>query len=146
MTNMTAGPPGPLNPAPTVGSPPVVGGGGRIYSDSRVQDQVRAARAAGMLDASPWADRPESEDDRRPPPDPAPKKQPEPAPPAPQAPPVTAKKREWDRRELVSTGIELAGLLCLAGGGFLIRVWVGLFIAGLCLIALGVLTSRRFDR
>jgi hypothetical protein len=146
MTNTTAGTPNPINPAPDGSPPVVVGGGGRIYSDSRMQDQLRAARAAGMLDQPPWADHPESEDDRRPPPDPEPKKQPEPAPPPPQTPPVTAKKkREWDRRELTSTGIELAGMLCLAGGGFVIHVWLGLFIAGLCLIAIGVLTSRRFD-
>lgn len=149
MTNTTDGPPVPMNPGVTApaGSPPVVvGGGGRIYSDSRVQDQMRAARAAGMLDTPPWADHPESEDDRRPPPDPEPKKkQPEPAAPAPQTPPVAAKKREWDRQELISTGIELAGMVCLSGGGFVVRVWLGLFIAGLCLIAVGVFTSRRFD-
>jgi len=123
-----------------------IGSGGRIYQDSRVEDQMRAARAAGALDMAPWADRPEPSDNR-PPPDPEPKQQePEPAPtPAPTPAAEPGARRDWDRRETASTVIELVGMVALAAGGFLIHVWLGLFIAGICLIVIGVLTSRRFD-
>lgn len=56
------------------------------------------------------------------------------APPQPKAP--------FDRREAVSTMLELAGIGLLVTTGFLIAVWVGTLIAGLSLVVLGVATSR----
>jgi hypothetical protein len=64
-----------------------------------------------------------------------PVQQPEPEPPS---------KPGADRRELVSTGLEVVGLVAFSAGFFLLHIWLGLIVMGVCLVALGVATSDRF--
>lgn len=119
-----------------------LGGGGLLYKDARDQEaRHRAAMALGvrvdelpedtllpedlMPDPPPWADAPE--------------------PVAPRSSVVAVKApppqpRDW--RELISTLLELAGIGVLTAGGWLIAPYVGLIIAGIALVALGVATSN----
>jgi len=52
----------------------------------------------------------------------------------------------WDRREWASTGLEIVGLAAFSAGFFMLYVWLGLIVTGVCLVALGVATSDRFTR
>jgi hypothetical protein len=51
-----------------------------------------------------------------------------------------------DRREIVSTLLEIVGLLLFSAGFWLVHVWLGLIVTGLCLVVLGVATSDQFTR
>ena len=117
-------------------SRPRFGTGGRLYRDAR--EVIQEARAEGMLaDPPPWADAPA--------PEPAPREVQNP-------PPMKVGKIEapvepkppTDWREGVSTALELAGMGLLITTGFLLAVWVGTLIAGLCLVVYGVATSKMF--
>lgn len=54
-------------------------------------------------------------------------------------------KKPVDRREFVSTSLELAGIGSFSAGLWLIAPWCGLIGLGLCLILLGVANSRTWD-
>lgn len=49
-----------------------------------------------------------------------------------------------DRRELASTCLEIVGMMAFSAGFWVLHVWLGLIVTGLCFIALGVATSDRF--
>jgi hypothetical protein len=118
-----------------------LGGGGLLYEDARNQaadnarEIIEEARRAEMMAPDPpaWADKPEPEPEKKP-----------------EKPAMTLGKIEapkqpkppFDRREAVSTALELAGIGLLVTTGFLITVWLGTLIAGLALVVLGVATSR----
>lgn len=107
-----------------------IGQGGRIYRDAREQQQTKT-------DPPSWADQPE--------PLPQPKPKPAPEPPKSVVSVKTPPPDPTDWREIISTTVELVGVTSLSVGFFLIHIWCGLIIAGICLVALGVLTSRKFD-
>jgi hypothetical protein len=60
-----------------------------------------------------------------------------------QTAPKPPSKPRANRRELSSTGLEVIGLTLFSAGFWLIHVWLGLIVAGLCLILLGVATSNQ---
>jgi hypothetical protein len=95
---------------------PLFGSGGRLYQDARDQQKQEMLPPDEMV-----PDKPE--------------------PPA-RIGKVEAPKprREW--REPVSTAVELAGVGFLIATGFIVTVWLGTLITGICLIVLGVATSR----
>jgi hypothetical protein len=141
------------NPDSANVSRPRFGRGGRLYKDARdaatipadsdakgighdliggAREAIEEQRRAEMMspDPPPWADKPEPPKPAKPPPPVVGVKKP------PEAP--------RDYREPISTALELAGIGLLIATGFLITMWLGTLIAGLCLILLGVATSRRF--
>ena len=61
-----------------------------------------------------------------------------------QAEPAPPSKPAPDRRELVSTCLEIAGMTAMSLGFFMLYDWLGLIVMGLCLIVLGVATSGAF--
>jgi hypothetical protein len=119
------------------------GGGGLLYKDARDQSKENARQAA--IDyARAVADEEDVQllPDEMVPDEPEP--EPQPAPPskigkieAPQAP------RDW--REALSTGLELAGIGFLIATGFLVAAWLGMLVTGICLVVLGVATSRKLN-
>jgi hypothetical protein len=73
---------------------------------------------------------------------------PRPAKPTPQPPEKVAPARKlaanfgavnW--REISSNTLELAGIMAITAGSWMIRAWLGLVVLGLCLILLGVATG-----
>ena len=117
-----------------------LGGGGRLYQDARDKDAL--ARARAMADAPPWADMPD-DDDRRPPPDPKPEHKPSTV--SVKLPPAPPKKR-FDWREFCSTICELLGMtLVSVGVAKYLNPWLGVIIAGICLLVIGVASSRRLS-
>lgn len=60
-------------------------------------------------------------------------------------PPAKVKKPPRNRRELVSTSLELAGIVSFSAGLWLVAPWCGLIGLGLCLILLGVANSATWD-
>jgi hypothetical protein len=121
-----------------------IGGGGLLYEDAReaAREAGREAALAAEFPAAaeetapdppPWADEPQPQEVQNPPPMKVGKIE---APKEPEPP--------FDWREAISTGLELAGIALLITTGFLITVWLGTLIAGLCLVLLGVATSNNY--
>ena len=105
------------------------GSGGLLYQDAREQARRIAAAAE---DFTPDLELPEPEPEPRPEP---PKVTQKNMPPEPVKP-------GFDWRELFSTCVELLGITAISVGGWLIAPCVGLIIAGVALILVGVATSR----
>jgi hypothetical protein len=59
---------------------------------------------------------------------------------------VEPSKPPLDRRETASTACEVLGLVLFSAGFWLIGIWLGLIVTGLCLIVFGVATSNLFTR
>lgn len=51
-----------------------------------------------------------------------------------------------DRRELASTVCEVVGLIAFSAGFWVLHIWLGLIVTGLCLVVFGVATSNQFAR
>ena len=47
---------------------------------------------------------------------------------------------------VLSTVLELAGLLLLASGLWMLAPWLGVAVGGVCLVVVGSLTDPRWDR
>lgn len=119
------------------------GGGGLLYEDAREQ-----ARQMGMVAADEFVTG-FTEPEPKPEPKPKEKSKNKPAPEPPKSTAATPKNlpeppeepgRDW--REFFSTCVELLGVTLISVGGWLIAPYVGLIIAGIALIVLGVATSR----
>jgi hypothetical protein len=114
-----------------------IGGGGLLYEDAREQAAQIAQQA--RLNAPGAEDFAEDFAPDIP--------KPQPSKPA-QATQVTQKNPPEpeqpgpDYREFFSTCVELLGVTCISVGGWLIAPYIGLIIAGIALIALGIATSR----
>jgi hypothetical protein len=52
-------------------------------------------------------------------------------------------KYQVNRRELASNCLEIIGLTAFSAGFWLIHVWLGLIVGGLCLVLYGVATSNQ---
>lgn len=106
----------------------IFGGGGRIYRDSRPEEEQQDPAVP------PWADQPEL------------LKRPTPIRPSvvktvqPPEPEPVQEPHDW--RQTISSALELAGMAGLAATGFLIALWVGILIASICLLVIGVAISR----
>lgn len=120
------------------------GGGGLLYEDAREQ-----ARQMGMVAAEDFVTG--FTEATKPEPEPKPKGKPKTKPVAepPKSTAATPKNlpeppeepgRDW--REFFSTCVELLGVTLISVGGWLIAPYVGLIVAGIALIVLGVATSR----
>jgi len=57
---------------------------------------------------------------------------------------VPTSELKVDRRELASTVCEIVGLAAFSAGFWLLHVWLGLVVTGLCLVLFGVATSNLF--
>jgi hypothetical protein len=55
--------------------------------------------------------------------------------------PPASERAPVNWREFVSNSLEMAGILAITTGSWLIRAWLGLIVLGLCLILLGVATG-----
>ncbi|HVQ84632.1 MAG TPA: hypothetical protein VMS84_07635 [Mycobacterium sp.] len=146
-------------------SRPRFGGGGRLYREEDApaaaamglaRESIEEARVAEMMapEAPPWADQPEPEPERKVEPKRKRKSEPERERTVENPPPMKVgrieepkapRDRRGEIREVVSTGLELVGIGLLITTGFLITAWLGTLIAGLCLVLLGVATSRNFS-
>jgi hypothetical protein len=60
-----------------------------------------------------------------------------------QTAPKPPSKPRSNHRELASTCLEIVGMAAFSAGFWLIHAWLGLIVAGLCLILLGVATSNQ---
>ena len=120
------------------------------------RESIEEARVAEMMapEAPPWADQPEPEPERKVEPKRKRKSEPERERTVENPPPMKVgrieepkapRDRRGEIREVVSTGLELVGIGLLITTGFLITAWLGTLIAGLCLVLLGVATSRNFS-
>lgn len=113
------------------------GGGGRIYRDSR-PEQDPEEQESPAVPPPPWADQPEPMRQAK-------SKKQEPKRPASVVRPVEPPKppkEPHDWRETISTVFEVAGMAGLTATGFLITLWLGVLIASICMLVIGVAISR----
>jgi hypothetical protein len=97
------------------------GGGGLLYEDARAGDFGQLAPEAMATDVAPTQAGPPWTTSVKPEP---------------------RKKRDW--AEMGSTAVELVGIATVCTGFFFITLWIGLIVTGICLVALGVATSKYF--
>jgi hypothetical protein len=55
-------------------------------------------------------------------------------------------KPQRDYREVASTACEVIGLAVFSAGFWVLHIWLGLIVTGLCLIVFGVASSNQFTR
>lgn len=121
------------------------GSGGRIYRDSRPTEEEQEEEQepeSPAVPPPPWADQPELPRKTK---KQAAKESKEPQRPASVVRTVTPPeppKEPYDWRETISTMLEVIGMVCLSTAGFLVATWIGLVVAGICMLVLGMALGR----